>query len=97
MAHSRPDGSANEADLQVVSGMETDLLQIEERPRRELVSGQFGEQDFPLHLTKQSENSRELPGTGSGQTECVHRISVIAHHERRALCRRQPKALFSEC
>src|SRR5262249_41622581 len=77
-------------------GMEAELLEIKERPWRELMSREFGKQEFPANLAQMTEKPGEDQGRGARETKHVHGIGVVADHHRARLSWSGPQALFAE-
>src|SRR5437588_572770 len=61
MARARPNGRPGESDFKIFCRMETDLLQIEKRSRRKMVSGKLGKQELAPNHSLLSRCQRRTP------------------------------------
>src|SRR5579864_8950691 len=96
MADTGPKGSAREPNLKVLGGMETDLLQVEERARGKLMTGEFAEEELGANLAQMAEKRGQNQRRGAREAQGVHGIGVVAEHERSAFAGTEPHALLAE-
>src|SRR5262249_36147532 len=91
----RKDSRSGKPKLKVFRGLETELVAVKERIRREIVPGKLSEEVVIPHRTQQLGNPWDVQGRCAVDAQHIDRLGVVAEDHSSALFRSPPQGLLA--